>query len=142
MIILAHANIAFLDWVGPMLLCNEEVSRIPDGIGGVYMLHSFSCAYGGYPVFYAGRTCDIRRRLLEHNAHPRAKASIRYIQEIDTTYFSAAPVGTALSYRVESFLIRLLDPICNDQVPVAPPLFSNLPPMAVPSFDKGDNSDE
>lgn len=125
-----------------MLLCNEEVSRIPYGIGGVYMLHSFSCAYGGYPVFYAGRTNNIRRRLWEHITHPRAKTSIRCIQDIDTTYFSAAPVGPFLSYRVESFLIRLLDPICNDQVPAAPPLFSNLPPMAVPSLDIGDDSDE
>ena len=130
---LAHANITLLDWVGPMLLCGEEVSRIPNGIGGVYMLHSFSCAYGGYPVFYVGRTIDIRRRLKEHVGHPRAKASIRRIQDIDTTYFSAAPVSPALSHRVESFLIRLLHPVCNLQVPTAPPMLSTLPPMVVES---------
>ena len=98
------------------------------------MLHSFSCVYGGYPVFYAGRTTDIRRRLWEHVAHPRAKASIRRIQDIDTTYFSAAPVGPALVHGVESFLIRLLNPVCNVQVPSATPLLTTLPPMAVESI--------
>ena len=139
---LAQAKPVFLDWVGPMLLCCEEISRIPNGIGGVYLLHSYACAYGGYPVFYAGRTNNIRRRLRDHVAHPRAKASIRHIQNTDTTYFSAAPVRPDLIPRVEAFLIRLLHPICNKQVPTATPLLSTLPPMAVPSFEIGDDPDD
>ena len=142
MIILAHANITFLDWVGPMLLCGEEVSRVPNGIGGVYMLHSYACAYGGYPVFYAGRTNDIRRRLWEHATHPQAKYSIRYIQAVDTTYFSAAPISPDLAPRVEAFLIRLLNPVCNVQVPTATPLPTTLPPMAVESINLGDENNE
>lgn len=139
MLKLAQTRKICLDWAGPMLLCREEVSRIPNGIGGVYLLHSYAHDYGGYPVFYAGRTNNIRRRLWEHSAHPRTKASIRYIQNVDTTYFSAAPVRPDLIPRVEAFLIRLLHPICNDQVPTAMPLLSTLPPMAVPSLERGDD---
>ena len=69
--------------------------------------------------FTLAGTNNIRRRLWEHVAHPRAKASIRHIQNMDTTYFSAAPVRPDLTPRVEAFLIRLLHPICNDQVPTA-----------------------
>ena len=81
-----------LPWVGPLLLCQPEVMGIPRGIPGVYLLHSFAPAVGGYPVFYVGRSHDLRQRLLQHLDDSRAKLSIRVTRKAGRAYFSAAPV--------------------------------------------------
>ena len=107
-----------------------EVSRIPLGIPGVYLLHHFAPALGGYPVFYVGKSADIRRRLSEHLSDRKCKASIWRFRKEERTYFSAAPVlDSKLRDRIESGLILGLQPPCNDQLPTAPAVFVNLPPM-------------
>jgi len=120
-----------LDWVGPIVMCCQELDRIPAKIAGVYLLHSFSLAWGGYPVFYAGRTVDLRRRLLEH-LDSGAKRSIRVARGLGRTYFSAAPVNNPhLLQEVEAALIRILRPPCNDLVPASSLRFVSLPPLHV-----------
>lgn len=120
-----------LGWVGPLLLCREEVARIPESIPGVYMLHVSAVERGGYATFYAGRSLDLRRRLLQHLGPKSTKTSIRAAREIDVAYFSAAPVeDLQLIGPIESGLIFLLNPICNGQVPAAAPAFVNLPPLS------------
>lgn len=120
-----------LDWVGPLLLCTKEVSRIPAGISGVYMLHVMAPTFLGYPVFYVGQSRDIRRRLIEHMDHRSTKPSVQAIRELERAYWSAAPVGNSgLLAGVESSLIRGLAPPCNDQIPTAVPVLVNLPPMS------------
>lgn len=120
-----------LDWVGPLLLCRGEVCRVPPRIPGVYLLHAYAPSLGGYAVFYAGRSYDLRRRLLEHLAERSDKASLRAAREVDTPYWSAAPVlDTRLIASVEAGLIRALRPICNEQIPSALPVPANLPPLS------------
>ena len=123
--------IFFLDWIGPMLLCPSEVGRVPPGIGGVYLLQAFAPSLGGYPVFYAGRSTDLKRRLCEHIGEWKCKRCVRRIRARERTYFSAAPVRAPLSTGVEAGLVRLLQPLCNDQIPRAEPIVVSLPPMAV-----------
>lgn len=119
-----------LDWVGPLLLCPSEVARVPEGISGIYMLHAFFPARGGYAVFYVGRARDIRRRLNQHLGPRTTKAIIRAARELDQAWWSAAPVlDPELLGCVEAGLIRALRPVCNAQVPSAEPALVNLPPL-------------
>lgn len=123
-----------LDWVGPMLLCSVELRRIPEGVPGVYLLHGFLPAAGGYPVVYAGRSGDLRNRLLRHGCGRSAKPIIRAVRGTEQLYWSAAPVASAaLRARAEAGLIRLLEPSCNDRTPTATPVLVNLPPMFIGS---------
>ncbi|HEX9250357.1 MAG TPA: hypothetical protein VF856_12700 [Gemmatimonadaceae bacterium] len=120
-----------LEWVGPLLLCPSEVSRVPDGVSGIYMLHAFFPSFGGYAVFYVGRASDIRRRLNQHLGPRTTKTLIRAARELDQAWWSAAPVlEPELLASVETGLIRALRPICNAQVPRAEPLPVNLPPLS------------
>jgi hypothetical protein len=128
--LLAQAHDYRIDWVGPLLLCPSEVKRIPARIPGVYLLHVFSDALGGYPIFYAGRTSDLRRRLSEHLKLRSTKPLISAAAAQDSPYWSAAPVlDEGLAAGVESALIRVLQPVCNTQIPRTAPVFVNLPPV-------------
>lgn len=119
-----------LDWVGPLLLCDAELRRIPEAIPGVYLLHAFTTVAGGYPVVYAGRSRDLRRRLLRHAVGRTAKPIIRVLRQAEQLYWSAAPILNAvLRARSEAGLIRLLMPSCNDQIPTVSPVVVNLPPV-------------
>jgi hypothetical protein len=127
---LLEQSMIVLDWVGPLCLCPTEVLRVPEGIPGVYLLQAFAPGFGGYPVFYAGRSDDLRRRLCEHLDDARAKPSVRAVRHAAAGYFSAAPVlQRAFLPRIEAGLIRALRPPCNDQIPTAAPLLVNLPPL-------------
>src|SRR5437660_8938910 len=118
-----------LDWVGPLVLCRQEVYRVPAGISGVYILQALAARGGGYPVFYVGQSEDLRRRLTEHLNWRMAKPLITAMRTIEDCYFSAAPVGTADLAGVEAALIRLLRPPCNQQTPLCSLQISNLPPL-------------
>lgn len=114
-----------------MLLCPSEVDRVPRRVGGVYLLQVFGPRVGGYPVFYIGRSVDLRRRLREHMAGLKCKRCVRRVRARERTYFSAAPVRVPLAPGVEAGLVRLLRPLCNDQIPKAEPIVVGLPPMVV-----------
>src|SRR5256885_9765537 len=106
------SKIIFLQWVGPLLLVDAEVSRVPPGVPGIYLLHLFALDRGGYPVLYAGKSADLRRRLADHLATARAKLLICAAHRGVRIYFSAAPVQRAvLRDRIESGLVRALQPI-------------------------------
>ena len=119
------------------MLSQAEVDRIPAAVAGVYLLHQFAPMIGAYPVFYAGKTCDLHRRLLEHLSDAKAKLSIWALRTGTQAYFSAATVPIELVDHVEAGLIRGLAPPCNDAVPAAPPVFINLPPLRI-VFDEED----
>lgn len=120
-----------LDWVGPLVLSLSEVRRIPAAIPGIYLLHSLAPSRGGYSVFYVGKASDLRRRLLQHLGARSAKPSIRAARELDPPRWSAAPVlDLDLLSRVEAGLILTLRPVCNVQVPSAPPVLVTLPPLS------------
>lgn len=96
------------------------------------MLHVFRPEVGGYPAVYAGRTGDLRRRLLEHLRGASAKPFIRRLRRLQRMYFSAAPVLDAdLLPRVEACLVRALEPVGNDQVPADEPVLVDLPPLSL-----------
>lgn len=121
-----------LDWVGPLILCPSEVRRVPTGIPGIYMLHAFAPSRGGYAVFYVGKACDLRRRLLQHLGGRTAKPSVRAARELDPARWSAAPIlDRRLLSRVEAGLVLALRPVCNAQVPSAEPVLVNLPPLSL-----------
>lgn len=119
-----------LEWVGPLLLCEEEVDRIPPYVAGVYLLHAFDARSGAYPPFYVGSSFDLRRRLHDHLGR-RAKPAVQAVRMLERTYFSATPVGLPLLLCVEAGLILMLRPICNGSMPKAKPVFVNLPPMTL-----------
>src|SRR6185437_11000981 len=79
--------IMMLDWVGPLLLCRDEIERVPRDVAGVYLLHSFAPEFGGYPIFCAGQTSDIRRRLLEHLVRTTTKCDIVALRRLTQPYF-------------------------------------------------------
>jgi excinuclease UvrABC nuclease subunit len=95
----------------------------------VYLLHVRAVSQGGYPVFYVGKSDDLRRRLEEHSNDRKAKPMITAFRHIIGVLFSAAPVENPWNLdAIESGLIRLLRPPCNDQVPGIEPILVNLPP--------------
>lgn len=120
-----------LGWVGPLVMSSEELARLPAKVPGVYLLHVFVAALGGYPVIYTGKSIDLRRRLYEHFRSPTAGFFSQDHRIGDDRYFSAAPVTPVLLDAVEAGLVRLLQPPCNMQLPSADPILVSLPPMSL-----------
>jgi hypothetical protein len=119
-----------LAWCGPLLLCDEEVSRIPREIGGVYLLQVFSMAHGRYAVAYAGKATDLLQRLTQHR-RSMTFPEVRIARERLHLFFSAAPVpDAALRARIEAGLILRFRPPFNRQVPKATPVLTTLPPLS------------
>src|SRR5712692_2526918 len=81
-----------LEWVGPLVLCEAEVGRVPSRIPGVYLLHVFRASRGLYDVFYAGNAGDLRARLAQHLASSSTSPDVRWLRAGTTLHFSAAPV--------------------------------------------------
>ena len=69
-----YSNVCPLDWVGPLILCHQEVNRIPSQIPGIYLLHTFSVSYGWYQPIYVGKTTDLLSRLIQHLASDSTSA--------------------------------------------------------------------
>lgn len=124
-----------LEWVGPLVLCDAEVGRVPSGIPGVYLLHVFRPARALYDVFYAGNAGDLRARLGQHLRSASTSPDVRWLRAGMTLHFSAAPV-LALDDRlaVEAGLIQMLRPPYNRQVPRRPAVHPNLPPFTLINF--------
>lgn len=135
---IAHASLIDPCWIGPRLLSAPEVARISDRAGGVYLLQVFAEEMGGYPVFYAGRSERLKRRLGEHMDSRRCKGCIGAIRASERAYFSAAILPRHLATGVEASLVKLLRPVCNDQVPRAAPVLVTLPPLFVTNLLEGD----
>lgn len=134
LILVCYSKKVMLNWVGPLLLCSAELERIPDGIPGVYLLHVFAPRAGAYPAVYAGRSRDLRHRLLTHGCARSAKPIVRAVRNAEQLYWSAAPIASSeLRAASEAALIRLLKPVCNDQIPTVAPAAVNLPPMLLGS---------
>ena len=113
------------------MLSRSEVNRVPPEVSGVYLLHQFAVTIGVYPVFYAGKSTDLRRRLFEHLSDTKAKAEIWARRTNMQAYFSAAAAPNDLLDNIEAGLIRGLNPPCNDCVPTAAPLYVPLPPLRI-----------
>jgi len=122
-----------LDWVGPMVLCNEELGRIPRRVPGIYIIHSFDSTRGIYPAIYVGKSQDLRLRLLQHlRCYSSTSPDIVVLRSRFRTYFSAAPLVSASERDgAESALIQIFRPRANRQVPRTLTLIPNLPPMTV-----------
>jgi excinuclease UvrABC nuclease subunit len=114
------------------MLSVAETRRVPQDVPGVYLLHSYSCAHGGYATFYAGKSFDLRRRLRQHLGERTTKVSIRAAKELAPAYWSAAPVFDAAEMGlIEASLIATLRPCCNQHIPDSQLLYVNLPPLSV-----------
>jgi hypothetical protein len=122
-----------LEWVGPLVLCAQEVSRVPRGIAGIYMLHAFHLQAGIYPPVYVGKSGDLRVRLFQHlESNWSTSSDIIALRSRFRIYFSAAPVLDAQERDgAEAALIQLLRPRCNRQVPPMLTVIPNLPPLTV-----------
>lgn len=116
-----------LFWVGPRCLTTEEVRGIPDGVPGVYVLMAATPYVAGYTVYYVGESVDVRRRLGEHTRAP--KFILRTLHTHLRTYFAYAQVPTGiLRSAAEAALIRMYDPVGNDEVPWALEITVTPPP--------------
>lgn len=125
-----HCYSNILDWVGPLLFCDEEVLRVPSAVPGIYLLHTFNQYKGYYPPVYVGQTRDILKRLTQHLCVK--STDIGPLRRSFRLYFTAAPVLDPDARRhFEAGLITALRPVCNRQVPKVRPLFPNLPPLTV-----------
>ena len=122
-----------LDWVGPLLLCEEEVRRVPADLSGVYLLHVFHPGDGYYQPIYVGKSCDVQTRLSQHlSSRSSSSPEIVALRSYFRLYFSAAPVFDSKERDgAESALIQVLRPRCNRQVPRVVAVYPNLPPMAL-----------
>lgn len=118
-----------LDWVGPLLLCAEEVARVPLGIPGIYVLQVFSARHGFYPALYVGKSADLAGRLAQHMESQSTSPDLIIFRTRRRLYFSATPVLEQNERdAIEAGLIQLLRPPCNRQVPRARPIYPTLPP--------------
>jgi excinuclease UvrABC nuclease subunit len=133
---LCPSNKLPLEWVGPLLCIAEEVERIPRGITGIYMLQHFDSASAAYPIFYVGKSADLRRRLFQHGQVAQRKPAARIAAPWGQVYFCAAPVPLRLLDHVEAGLIQMLRPVLNDLVPSMAPIHVNLPLMRLYPKDK------
>jgi hypothetical protein len=123
-----------LDWVGPLLLVEAEIGRIPDSIPGVYMLMAFVPASGKYGSLNCGQASDLRARLIQHSLSGSTARDFIVLRRQITTYFTAAPVlRRPVRLAVEAGLIALLRPPLNRQVPRCSPVFPSLPSWALPN---------
>ena len=118
-----------------MLLCHEELVRVPTEVPGVYLLHAFRAGRGLYEVFYAGKASDLKERLRQHLQSLCTSPDVRWLRATATLYFSAAPVicpdeRTA----IEAGLIQILRPPYNRQVPRGTSAWPTLPPLTL--YDK------
>jgi predicted GIY-YIG superfamily endonuclease len=120
------------DWVGPLLLDSAEISRVPPGVPGIYMLMAHLPAYNKFGALYCGQTGDLRVRMSQHCSSDATAGDFLTVRGQFKTYFSAAPVlsrSTRLSF--ESGLIALRRPPLNRQVPRCARLFPPLPAWAI-----------
>lgn len=118
-----------LEWVGPLVLCFEEISRIPAATAGVYLVHKFYSRVGCYLPLYAGRSNDLRRRLMQHSHTNCTNPELRSIRLGEMLHFSAAPVLDQPLEVVEASLIQTLRPPFNRQIPAGSFFRVNLPPL-------------
>ena len=118
--------------MGPLLMCEDEVRRVPPGIPGVYLLHAFDDGWGYYRPIYAGKADALDRRLAQHLVSRATAPEVAFVRVRVQLYFSAAPVLDPFALdRVEAGLVLLLRPPFNRQVPTAQPVYCNLPPMVL-----------
>jgi predicted GIY-YIG superfamily endonuclease len=121
-----------LDWVGPLLLDSAEISRVPLGVPGIYMLMAHLPAYNKFGALYCGQTADLRVRMNQHCSSGATAGDFLTVRGKFKTYFSAAPVlSRSRRLAFESGLIALLRPPFNRQVPRCPRLFPSLPAWAI-----------
>lgn len=105
---------------------------MPSSVPGVYVLQAFDAERGLYPVFYVGKSTNLRARLTQHLTTASTSPDVVVVRRNVRSYFSAAPVlGAAERTAVEAALIRLLRPVCNRQVPRTSPLCPNVPPLTL-----------
>jgi predicted GIY-YIG superfamily endonuclease len=120
------------DWIGPLLLDPSEISRVPAGIPGIYMLVAHLPGRNGFRALYCGQSGDLRNRMLQHCSSEATAADFAVARSQIKAYFSAAPVlSKPVRLALEAGLIALLRPPFNRQVPRAPRLFPSLPSWAI-----------
>lgn len=116
-----------LSWTEPRCLNTEEISDLPTRFGGVYVLMAFSSRFPMYVPYYVGQSEDVRRRLDEHTRSP--KSFLWGMHRYARTYFATARVSNQVfRTAAEAALIRALEPVGNDQVPIALNVTVNPPP--------------
>lgn len=120
----------YLDWAGPLVLCESEVARVPPDVPGVYLLAVFDRYRGAYPPVYVGKTADLSSRLIQHLEARSTSPDLLNLRSRVGMYFCAAPVIDRVERdAIESGLIRLFRPRCNRQVPRTQPMYPNLPTL-------------
>ncbi len=80
-----------LKWMGALVFREHEVDRLPQAVSGVYLLHGVSMEYGGYPVFSAGKSREIRSRLRQHLSSSQAKGIITAARKLGDTFLPRHP---------------------------------------------------
>ena len=115
-------------WHGPFSLCAEELSCVPQGLPGVYVLSAFVPTRPALTAYYVGQSSNIWRRLGEHLAGRRTFAI--HLRDRLSTYFSVAAVAdTPTRMAAEAALIRRLQPAGNNAIPRAPQFDITLPSL-------------
>jgi hypothetical protein len=108
-------------------LHTDEIARLPNSLGGVYVLMAFSPRSPRFVPYYVGQSADIARRLDEHTSSP--KQFLFDIHRYLRTYFAVARIlHPMVRTAAEAALIRGLKPVGNDSVPDIFPIAVNPPP--------------
>lgn len=117
-------------WTEPLLLTSAEISRVPRGVPGVYVLMAATPESPVLVPFYVGQSSDLRRRLGEHlrSRHPVIATLTRYL----CAYVALARILHAGMRGVaERALIAMILPAGNERVPSEMPDAINGPPLGL-----------
>jgi hypothetical protein len=119
-----------LFWSGPNVFDREAIDAVPYDLAGVYVLSAFTPMRPTLVPFYVGQSSQLGRRLLEHRYGGQSFA--RHLRSQLSTYFCVAVVSDrAIRLAAEAALIRHLRPAGNDQIPCAPAIAVNSPPISL-----------
>lgn len=115
-----------IKWLGPRPIKNLSVAGNVLPEPGVYLLfYNFN---DNLKVFYAGTAKNLQSRLLGYAKEKGEDQCIKTkIKSYNCSFFVAQVHNEFEREGVESYLIRLFEPECNDIIPSAAPIMVNIP---------------
>jgi len=117
-------------WTEPRCLHTDEITRLPEGLAGVYALMALTTRLSRCVVYYVGQSADIARRLDDHTRSP--KPFLLDIHRYLRTYFAASRVQhPVVRTAAEAALIRHLAPVGNEAIPNIFSIAVNPPPTDI-----------
>lgn len=105
-----------LTWTKLTLLEKTGISKMSDGLAGVYRL-SYKGEDGSIYVYYVGQAADIKTRLLQHLSDTEPSEKIKYYLTKEC-YFRYAQISKDyIRDAAEKQMYKQYQPPCNEKEP-------------------------